>query len=109
MAAIEKIYALPPEVLLNAIYDVQEIRKAKITHSHHEAGEVSEVEMVAEMYKIKTSYTFRLTRTAAGTALTIKSEGKSYSARQSIHFMLTVLDGMVDQFVSCSGDGKYAE
>ncbi len=109
MAAIEKSYALPSAVLLNAIYDVQEIRKAKIIHSRHEAGEVTEVEMVTEMYKIKTAYTFRLARTAAGTTLTIESKGESDFVRQNIHFMLTVLNGMVDQFVSLSGNGKNAE
>jgi hypothetical protein len=84
MAAIEKNYQLNPAFLLNAIYDVAEMRKAKVIG----AGE-NGVELETEMYGIKTLYSFRLSCGQAGTALSVESEG-------DMDVMFALLESIID-------------
>ena len=95
MAATKKFYPLSPEVLLNAIYDIQEMRKALVVGTPVEKAAVTEVEMITEMYRIKKAYLFRLTRGKAGTTVEIESDDGKDDIQQSVSFMLNTLDGMV--------------
>ena len=99
MAVAEKYYPLAPEFLLNAIYDIQEMRKAKITKPPGEKPEVIQVEMVTDMYKIKKSYLFRLTRSEAGTTVDIESDDDTEINQQDVHFMLAIMDGMIEPLI----------
>jgi len=99
MAVTKKSYPLSPEVLLNVIYDIQEMRKALVTGTPVEKADVTEVEMVTEMYKIKKTYLFRLTRGKAGTTVEIESDDGKDVAQQSVYSMLYTLDGMVSPLI----------
>jgi len=92
MAVVEKVYQLPPEFLLNAIYDVAEMRKAKVARISDD-----ELEMVTEMYRIKTTYRFRLERGSSDVKLSVDSDGEDENAQRDAEFMLAVLDGLVSQ------------
>ena len=92
MAVVEKIYPLPPEFLLNAIYDVAEMRKAKVTRVSDD-----ELEMMTEMYQFKTIYRFRLERGSYDVKLSVDSDGEDESALRDVEFMFTILDGLVSQ------------
>ncbi len=96
MAAIEKYYPLTPTFLMNAVCDVAELRKAKVTYPSD-----NEIIMETEMYKRKKSYLFRLTRGGSGTTLTIETEGDTENARNSITLMLSILDGIINQATEC--------
>ena len=102
MAVIERFYPVSPEYLLNAVYDVAEMRKAKVTKTPEENSEVSEVEFVTEMYQIKTSYLFRLLRETKGTTLTVESGGDEKNALRDVQLMFTVLDGFANQLITDS-------
>ena len=94
MAVKEKFYQLTPESLKNVICDVAEMRKAKITRP----GGMLEVEMITEMYRIKTSYIFRMTREKTGTTLSIESGNGDDNSVEDVEFMFVILDGMIDPF-----------
>ena len=98
MAVIEKLYPYSTEFLLNAIYDINEMRKAKAIKLPGKEPDIAEVEMITDMYTVKKTYLFRLTRDKDGTMVEIESDDSARSAEQSVHFMLTVLDGMVEPF-----------
>jgi len=96
MAFMEKFYPLKPEIMKNVICDVAEMRKAKTTSSSVEIGDAVEVKMTTEMYKIKTVYTFGLTRDEAGTKLSIESGNGDENSIQNVEFMFIILDGMIN-------------
>ena len=102
MAVAEKLYPYAPEFLLNAIYDIQEMRKAKAMKLPGKEPDVSEVEMVTDMYTVKKKYLFRLTRCKEGTMVQIESDDSAGNTEQSVHFMLAMLDGLIEPF---SGGG----
>ena len=95
MTVVEKVYSLPPEVLKNAIYDIAEMRKAKIRSSPGEAGSSAVLEMTTEMYKIKTVYSFNLLRDQDGTKISIETGGDDESAKQDVALMFAILDGII--------------
>ena len=105
MTATKKSYPLSPEVLLNVIYDIQEMRKAMLTGTPVEKAGVTEVEMVTEMYRIKEAYLFRLTRGKAGTTVEIESDDGKDVVQQSVHSMLYTLDGMVAPLIPRAASG----
>ena len=92
MAVSKKIYSYTPVFLMNAVCDVAEIRKAKITYPSK-----GEMMMETEMYKIKKVYLFRLTDADGGTVLSIETDGDTEDARQSIALMFSILDGIINQ------------
>ena len=98
MTVTEKLYPYTPAFLLNAIYDIQEMRKAKAIKLPGQEPDVIEVEMITDMYTVKKTYLFRLTRNKEGTLVAIESEDSAENAEQSVHFMLAVLDGVVEPF-----------
>ena len=100
MAQTEKFYPYTPEFLLNAIYDIQEMRKAKTVKLPGNEPDIAEIEMITDMYSVKKIYLFRLIRNEAGTTVKIESDDSTDNAEQSVDFMLTMLDGVIQPFNS---------
>ena len=92
MAVSEKFYSYTPVFLMNAVCDVAEMRKAKITYPSK-----GEMMMETEMYKIKKAYMFRLADADGGATLAIETDGDTEDARQSITLMFSILDGIINQ------------
>ena len=98
MAVTQRVYPYTPEFLLNAIYDIREMRKAKAIKLPVKNPDVAEVEMITDMYTVKQTYLFRLTRGKAGTVVEIESNDSTENAAHSVGFMLSVLDAMIEPF-----------
>ena len=98
MAQTEKFYPHTPEFLLNAIYDIQEMRKAKTNKLPGNEPDISEIEMVTDMYSVKKTYLFRLTRSESGTLVKIESDDGTDDAEQGVNFMFSMLDGVIEPF-----------
>ena len=108
MAVTEKFYPDTTEFLLNAIYDIQEMRKAKAIKRPGKEPDIAEVELVTDMYAVKKTYLFRLTRSESGTMVKIEADDGAENAEQSVRFMLNILDGMIEPFrgVNQTDDAK---
>ena len=89
MAAAEKIYPYTLELLLNAVYDIKEMCKAQATKLPGRCPDTAEVELMTDMYAVKQSYLFRLTRGAEGTLVVIESDDGAGRTGQSVHLMLS--------------------
>lgn len=100
MAVIEKTYPYKPEFLLNAIYDIQEMRKARVMKSPSREGTPIEVKLLTEMYGIEKLYIFRLMGNESSTVVEIESNDSSNNPEQSVQLMLTILDGIIEPFRS---------
>ncbi len=97
MAVVEKFYPLTRVLLMNAVCDVAEIRKAKVTYPA-----ADEIKMETEMYKRKKVYLFRWTGGNDGTTLLIETDGNADSDREGITLMFSILDGIIHQAIGCT-------
>ena len=93
MAVIEKVYALHPTILWNAVADIVEMRKGKTTKADDDS-----MTLVTEMYGIKTEYLFRFIRGFAGTTVIVETDGESENDRRRVELMFATIDNIVAPF-----------
>ena len=104
MAVIEKVYALHPAILWNAVADIVEIWKGKTSKIDDDCAT-----LITEMYGIKTEYLFRIIRSPAGATVSVETEGDSGNDRRRVELMFATLDNMVAPFTEQQGTRQDGE
>ena len=93
MATMEKKYKTSPEVILNAVADIAEMRKGKSMRERN-----GDITLCTEMYKIKTLYNFRFGRDDAETTVAIQTDGEDSFAQWNIRLMFATLDHLLPTY-----------
>ena len=99
MASSEKMYLNAPALLLNILYDIVEMRKAKITHEDEKTLAID-----TEMYGIKTGFLFRVTPFVSGTSVSVETDGNDENAVRRVQLMFATLDNMIELFTLTKND-----
>ena len=93
MAVLEKKYTCKSVILLNIVYDIAEMHKAKVTRLDRERLLID-----TEMYGIRTEYVFRIAPLPTGTLVSVATECQDASADRLIQLMFAILENMLSAF-----------
>lgn len=91
---MEKAYPVTPSIIWNAVADIVEMRKGKITRNDEDS-----MTLETEMYGIKTKHCFRIVRDPPETKVFVETEGESDEDRRSVQLIFATLDNMLGTFV----------
>jgi hypothetical protein len=92
--AAEKTYEQSPAVLLNILYDIVEMWKAKVKQDRLEELIVDTI-----MYGRKIEYIFSIINSGKNTSVTVKTEGERENAERRIQLVFAMLDNMIEPFI----------
>ncbi len=94
MAIMVQAYDLSPAVLWNGIYDVAEMHRAKIKKEHEDVALIE-----TEMYKIKTTYKFRVQPNPnGGASVMVETDGTNEDDERRLRLLLTALESFLASF-----------